>query len=276
MTDYSALAHFGDYNPADFGWAARDPESDPSLLVPFNYRDVSFGDMHVDVVRLFTALLDQLVPLIPGSPNPVAGECGCFNPSSVTVAGDRSFHTYATAIDVNWSQNPMFAAAMPTGPHALPHATSAIARSFGCEWGGDWTYPQDWMHIEVHLSPDVARTVTGGSPPIPKPTEDDDMPTAITAPNQHVPMSVTGCSKVDFVVDFVNGMWVRAAVRVPGKGAAPLVPRGSGAFVSDDPFTFWLGKGSYTANLPAGSRGLSVITSAAKDQPGEPVAIRAY
>lgn len=157
MRDLAALAAFGDYTPADFGWAARDPEQDSALLAPFEYNGVSFGSMHVDVHGLFTALLDQLVPLIPGGL--VAGTCGCYNPASVEQDGDRSFHTYGIAIDVNWAANPMGAPRRPTGPHTLPAATSSIARSFGCEWGGDWASPKDWMHIECHLHPDVASTV---------------------------------------------------------------------------------------------------------------------
>jgi hypothetical protein len=153
----AAQAHFDNYNPADFGWGRRDPMNDRSLLVPFTHSGVSFGSMHRDVVGLFTALLDDLVPLIPGGL--VDGQCGCYNPNSVTVGGSRSFHTYAIAIDVNWGSNPMYAKAQPTGLHALPPETSQIARRHGCEWGGDWSYPEDWMHIEAHLSPADARSV---------------------------------------------------------------------------------------------------------------------
>jgi hypothetical protein len=163
MSIYSNEARFGDYTPTDFGWGARDPEQTPSLLAEFLFRGVSFGLMHVDVHGLFTALLTELVPLIPGGL--VAGQCGCYNPNSKTVGGDRSFHTYGIAIDVNWGSNPMYAKSIPTGPHTLPAATSGIAKNWGCEWGGDWTYPQDWMHIEVHLTPDEARAVTTSTPP---------------------------------------------------------------------------------------------------------------
>lgn len=159
MSVYSDQAHFGDYNPADFGWAGRDPEQNSGLLGEFVYNGASFGSMHVDVHALFKCVLDELVPLIGGTPNPLPGECGCYNPNSVTVGGSRSFHTYGIAIDVNWTQNPMYASAHPVGDHTLPLATSGIATKYGCEWGGDWTYPQDWMHIECHLTPDEARGV---------------------------------------------------------------------------------------------------------------------
>lgn len=150
-------AHFGNYGPASFGWGARDPERDSSLLVPFSYQGVSFGSMHRDVVGVFTNVLNDLVPLIPGGL--IINTCGCYNPKSVTVGGDRSFHTFAIAIDVNWRKNPMGVPSRPTGVGALPAATSQIARKWGCEWGGDWTYPQDWMHLEVHLTPAAARAV---------------------------------------------------------------------------------------------------------------------
>jgi len=160
---YATLAHFNDYWPPNFGWADRDPMIDGELLVPFEHSGAVFGRMHVDVVPLFTALLDELVPLIPAGIANIADD-GCYNPRSITGGGTRSFHSWAIAIDVNWQANPMYAQKRPTGPQALPAETSAIARKYGCEWGGDWSYPQDWMHIECHLSPDVARHVTGGNP----------------------------------------------------------------------------------------------------------------
>jgi len=161
MATLASKAHFGVYNPADIGWGgSHDPEAHSNLLKPFSFNGVTFGPMHVDVHGLFAALLAELVPKIEGGL--VAGTCGCYNPSSKTVGGDRSFHTYAIAIDVNWNANPMYRKSHPTGPHTLPLATSGIAKAFGCEWGGDWSYPQDWMHIECHLSPAAARTVKAG------------------------------------------------------------------------------------------------------------------
>lgn len=157
--DAAQVAHFNNYSPASFGWAAYDPEQDPNWLVPFSYKGVSYGRMHKLYVPIYTRFLDVLVPLIDGGLVP--GECGCYNPSSVTVGGDRSFHTYGIAADNNWSQNPMYAPRHPTGPYTLPLETGAIARSFGLEWGGDWTYPQDWMHVELHLSPADAAAFGG-------------------------------------------------------------------------------------------------------------------
>lgn len=179
MATLAAQAKFGVYSPASFGWAERDPTRDSSLLVPLTHSGVAFGSTHRDAAGLFAAVLDELVLLIPGGL--VAGQCGCYNPDSVTVGGDRSFHTWGIAIDVNWGSNPMYQKDRPTGLHAVPPAAGEIARRYGCEWGGDWTYPQDWMHIECHLPPAVARTVqrgqhgtSGGATPI--------IPTTPTAP----------------------------------------------------------------------------------------------
>lgn len=169
---YAAEARFGNYTPASFGWAARDPFNDSSLLVPFSHSGARFGRMHRDVVPVFTALLDELVPLIPDGLT-VHNDEGCYNPGSVTVGGDRSFHTYGIAIDVNWTDNPMYVPTRPTGPDALPAVTSQIARKYGCEWGGDWSYPQDWMHIECHLTPERARAVRPLTTQLFHPKEDD-------------------------------------------------------------------------------------------------------
>jgi D-alanyl-D-alanine carboxypeptidase-like protein len=177
---YADLAQFGNYSPASIGWGGvNDPEAHPDLLVPFTHSGAAFGPMHRSVVPVFAAVLDELVPLIPGGL--VAGQCGCYNPGSVTVGGSRSFHTYAIAIDVNWGANPMYAPAHPTGLHALPTATSLVARKYGCEWGGDWSYPQDWMHLECHLTPAQARAVKPLTP------IGDDMSAAdVEAINKHM------------------------------------------------------------------------------------------
>jgi hypothetical protein len=166
-------ASFNIYSPASIGWSGQyDPEKHPDLLTKFEFDGVSFGSMHKLVVPIFTDLLTQLVPLIPGGL--VKGTCGCYNPGSVTVDGDRSFHTYAIAIDVNWGANPMYAG-QPHGQHALPPKTSSIARKFGCEWGGDWSYPQDFMHLEVHLSPAECIAYAKTRKPAAKPTAPDPL-----------------------------------------------------------------------------------------------------
>ena len=157
MADYSDKAKFGNYAPWTFGWNKRDPLNNSSLLVPFGHSGAYFGLMHKDVVGLFNALLDELVPLIPGGIAQNVDD-GCYNPNSVTESGTRSFHTYAIAIDINWQDNPMYQN-IKTGDGVVPDKAAAIARKYGCEWGGSWITPKDRMHIECHLPPAVARTV---------------------------------------------------------------------------------------------------------------------
>jgi hypothetical protein len=204
MTNYAALAHFGNYEPWTFGWpdpdtGAFDPVRD---LVPFTHSGVPFGSMHRDVVPFFTAVLDRLVPLIPGGL--VAGQCGCYNPASRTVGGSPSFHTIGCAIDVNWGSNPMYAKDRPSGDFALPPETSQIAHELGGEWGGDWSYPQDWMHIECHLTPDIARTVTSQLAPAggtSQPLIEEDTMLIVTPGKQPVPLLIGAGSKPSRIQD---------------------------------------------------------------------------
>lgn len=153
MTDYSAQAHFGDYDPTTFGWPHATPD-----LVPLSFDGVSFGSCARDAHPVFIALLTELVPLIPGGLH--AGSCGAYSTTDDLAGGVWSFHHYGIAIDVNWNVNKMGVPNPATGEYAIPHAqASAIAHKYGCEYGGDWSSPKDWMHFEVHLSPAVAQTV---------------------------------------------------------------------------------------------------------------------
>lgn len=156
MTDLAALAHFRNYSPGSFGWNNADPFTDAGELVEFEHAGVSFGMMNRNVVHLFHDFLDELIPMIPAKAL-TAGKCGCYNPRSISSGGSRSFHSWGIAIDINWDANPMGVPNRPTGDHALPAATGALARKYGMEWGGDWDSPKDWMHVEIHLTPADAR-----------------------------------------------------------------------------------------------------------------------
>ncbi|WP_375490212.1 M15 family metallopeptidase [uncultured Jatrophihabitans sp.] len=174
MTDYAHLAHFGNYNPASFGWGGEnDPVKHPHLLVPFHFDGAYYGLMHRDAVPVFTAVFTELVPHIPGGVKYLDKhhDEGCFNNRSKTTGGGRSFHGYGIATDTNWDDNPMYGTPHHGRPGVMPAITHEIARKYGCEWGGDWSYPQDWMHIEIHLSPGNAAKVRhlGDSHPAPAP-----------------------------------------------------------------------------------------------------------
>lgn len=161
----AAQAHFGDYTPTDFGWPHQVPD-----LVPLQFDGVSFGSCARDAHGVFTALLTELVPHIKGGLH--AGSCGAYSTTDDLPDGSWSFHRYGIAIDVNWNVNKMGVPRAARGRYAIPHKiASQIARKYGCEYGGDWTNPKDWMHFEIHLSPQVARTVTADSPYV----QEDDM-----------------------------------------------------------------------------------------------------
>ncbi len=141
MTDYSALARFGNYSPNTYGWRIE-PD-----LVPFVFKGVNFGQCARDVLPVFLGLLTELEPVIPGG----------------------------IAFDLNWRVNPM--GNYTNNPNAgqtgaIPYAQAvAIARKYGCEYGGSWSGGanrlgfKDYMHFECHLTPAQARTV---KPPTPK------------------------------------------------------------------------------------------------------------
>lgn len=165
-TTLADAAHFGDYNPTDFGWPHTVPD-----LVPLTFDGVSFGSCARDAHGVFMALLTELVPHIQDGLH--AGSCGGYSTTDDLPDGSWSFHRYGIAIDINWNVNKMGVPNAATGKYAIPHKiASQIAHKYGCEYGGDWTNPKDWMHFEVHLSPQVARAVTATAT---TDTTEDDM-----------------------------------------------------------------------------------------------------
>lgn len=165
--------HFGQYNVRSLGWAV----GDRSVIVPYSYAGVPFpAGVHRDTVPLWNALLDGLTKQLgvklmnPG--------CWGYNNRSITGGGSPSFHAVGLALDVNAPANPYVAGGGSTR-HAIPDAAAGLARSLGMEWGGSWSSPKDYMHFEVHLTPDQVRTVVGRlTHPAPAPTpapKGDDM-----------------------------------------------------------------------------------------------------
>lgn len=157
----SDRAHFNNYDPASFGWPHRVPD-----LVPLEFNGVNFGTCAKDAHGLFTRLLTELVPHIEGGLKP--GFCWCYSTTDDLPDGSWSFHRYGIAIDVNWNVNKM-GNDIPdaTGKYAMPRAKATeLAHKYGCEWGGNWLGGfHDNMHIEIHLSPDDARTITADLSP---------------------------------------------------------------------------------------------------------------
>lgn len=151
---------------ATFGWSKSDPR------VPFAYKGVSFPggvNAHPGVATLFTAMLDALVPHIPGGL--VSGQCwGGNNDDPVPT----SFHLFGLAVDINAPENPQTAHSHTYGAaHELPQNTGAIIAPYGFQWGGSWTpdTPPDYMHCQLMLTPAavaaLAVQIAHGNPPPP-------------------------------------------------------------------------------------------------------------
>lgn len=157
-------AHFGNYNPATIGWS-RSPD-----LVPLEFGGTNFGQCARQAHGVFTAILTELVPHIPGGIAFGPHDDWAYSATDDLPDGSWSFHHYGIAFDLNWRENPMgtYSSNPDAGQTgAIPHALATqIAEKYGCEYGGDWSGGdghagfKDFMHFECHLSPAVAATVT--------------------------------------------------------------------------------------------------------------------
>jgi hypothetical protein len=142
-------------DPASFGWVRA------ANQVPFTWQGHAFGRVAAGTQPLWTGLLTELVPLIPGG---LTGDLGCFedrnnvnNPSAV------SFHAYGLACDLNSGDNPNGAPGYGrSGRFVIPPAAHDIAARWGMEWGGDFRGVQDPMHLELHLTPQQVATWSAG------------------------------------------------------------------------------------------------------------------
>lgn len=149
------MPFFGNYRPATFGWKQAGP------MVPFHYAGVDFPagvSAEPGVAAIFTAALKVIVPHIPGGL--VAGQCWGEDNRDKRTGVDLSFHAFGLALDLNAPENPQTSRHHSFGSlHELPANTGALLRSFGIEWGGNWSIstPPDYEHIELHLSPAEVR-----------------------------------------------------------------------------------------------------------------------
>lgn len=158
---------FNNYNVRGLGW----PVGNPSVIVPYSYKGIAFpAGVHRDTIPLWNALLDGLTgPLGVKLMNP---GCWGYNNRSITGGGSPSFHAAGLALDVNAPANPYYAGG-GNHPHSIPDTANALARSLGMEWGGAWTSPKDYMHMEIHLTPAQVKIVAGRLGSAPSPQEGD-------------------------------------------------------------------------------------------------------
>lgn len=120
--------------------------------------DPAYG-VHALALPLFREALRRLVPLIPGGL--VTPGCWGYADRPITGGGSPSYHAYGLAIDVNAPTNPYispadFAAGKHGAPHTIPDNAGDLVADLGIQWGGTWTDRKDYMHLELHLTPEQA------------------------------------------------------------------------------------------------------------------------
>jgi hypothetical protein len=134
-------------DPTTFGWVHGGPAE------PLVWQGHDFGRVAAGTSKLWTAMLDELVPLIPGG---LTGDLGCFEDrANVNNPSVLSFHAYGLACDVNSGDNPNGAPGYGrTGRYVIPGPQAhGIAAKFCMQWGGDFRGVQDPMHFEIHCTP---------------------------------------------------------------------------------------------------------------------------
>lgn len=128
------------------GWSAA------SDIVPFSYNGVSFpGGVAKGAARVFTVILDRLVPHIPGGLHD--GWCWGFSDKQISGSARDSFHRFGLAIDINAPVNGRGQSRNHGGFQVLPADTPTIIDGLYAEWGGVWG-DTDPMHIEIHGTPE--------------------------------------------------------------------------------------------------------------------------
>ena len=145
-------------DPASFGWIHAGP------MEPLVWQGHNFGQVAKGTVKLWTAMLNELVPLIPGGLN---SDLGCFedrtnrnNPSVL------SFHAFGIACDLNSgvNANGSSAQSLQGRQFALPMATHDVVAKFCMDWGGDFRGTPDPMHIEIACTPTQITTWAATQP----------------------------------------------------------------------------------------------------------------
>ena len=83
--------------------------------------------------------------------------------------GEKSNHSYGTALDINWQTNPYGRVLRTDFPAAMREAILGIRTNNGQQvwgWGGNWSGNKDAMHWEVVCRPsDLATGIRGGVTP---------------------------------------------------------------------------------------------------------------
>lgn len=147
-------------DPSRWGWA----RGAYAHVEPLDYRGYRFPQgVAAATGPIWAEALDRLtragLVLPPDQAPSRAGMWGLANRLK-TSGSAWSFHAYGIAIDVCAPWNPSGVARPPASPHRMPEDTGALVHDLGLLWGGTFSVP-DWMHLELHLSPDEAAGLAG-------------------------------------------------------------------------------------------------------------------
>jgi len=88
-----------------------------------------------------------------------ANNSSCFNYRSITGAQNLSMHAFGRAVDINPVQNPYIKDQLVLPPGAVynPEKAGTLTKESGFvaallargwSWGGEWTSPKDYQHLE--------------------------------------------------------------------------------------------------------------------------------
>ena len=167
MSHDQGMPNFDSNNPRDFGW------TDAPQIVPYSFAGHRFySGLDQRVVHVFDEFLAWL-SRAPGFAFHTGlgegdGDWG-YEDRSIPGSGQKSFHGFGLAVDINAPWNPQYMADPPPSAYRLPDSTDGVALSLGLLWGGNARFAPNWdrMHVECHLSPAEAvawRTARGPRP----------------------------------------------------------------------------------------------------------------
>jgi peptidoglycan LD-endopeptidase CwlK len=127
-----------------------------------------------EVLEIFGTLLMMRFPIAKAVPMVTYGwddeaamadnNCSAFNYRLILGTDRLSNHSFGRAIDINPMQNPYYArdgkahptlsTYNPNVPGTLVKGSEALAlfKNKGWMWGGDWTVPIDYQHLEKPLT----------------------------------------------------------------------------------------------------------------------------
>jgi len=145
-------------DPTTFGWVRAGP------MEPLNYQGHAFGQVAKGTAKLWTAMLTELVPLIPGGLDSYLGAYE--NRQNVNNPAMASFHSFGLAVDINYDRNPNGSSAqsLQGGQFVLPMATHDVLAKYCMAWGGDFKGTPDPMHAEIHCTPKQIATWSATQP----------------------------------------------------------------------------------------------------------------